>query len=162
LQTGDPRTSADAKLLRVLSQSAQTRVTVSLRYRAADGTLTSREFDVYGLVFRTGRWYVVGFCRLRQGLRTLRLARRPHAEVTEKAFERPEGFDAVEYLSRAMATLPRAVKTEVFLHTDIAAAKRECSETLGVPEACEGGVLLQGSADELDWYARELMRLPFA
>jgi predicted DNA-binding transcriptional regulator YafY len=60
-----------------------------------------------------------------------------------------------------MATLPRAVKTEVFLHTDIAAAKRECPETLGVPEACDGGVLLKGSADELDWYARELMRLPF-
>ena len=161
LQTGDPRTNADAKLLRVLSQSAQTRVTAALRYRAADGTLTSRDFDVYGLVFRSGRWYVVGFCRLRQGLRTLRLDRVAHAEVTDKAFERPEGFDAVEYLSRAMASLPRAVKTEVFLHTDLAAARRECSETLGVPEACDGGVLLKGSADELDWYARELMRLPF-
>ena len=161
LQTGDSRTSADAKLLRVLSQSAQTRMTAALRYRAADGTLTTREFDVYGLVFRTGRWYVVGYCRLRQGLRTLRLDRVAHAELTQKPFERPEGFDAVEYLSRAMATLPRAVKTEVFLHTDIAAAKRECSETLGVPEACDGGVLLKGSADELDWYARELMRLPF-
>jgi predicted DNA-binding transcriptional regulator YafY len=161
LQTGDPRTNADAKMLRVLSQSAQTRVTAALRYRAADGSLTSREFDVYGLVFRNGRWYVVGHCRLRQGLRTLRLDRVAHAEATEKPFERPEGFDAVEYLSRAMASLPRAVKTEVFLHTDLAAARRECSETLGVPEACDGGVLLKGSADELDWYARELMRLPF-
>src|SRR2546423_4501704 len=162
LQTGDSHANADAKLLRVLSQCAQTRRTAALRYRAADGALTSRDFDVYGLVYRSGRWYVVGFCRLRQGLRTLRLDRIAHADVTEKPFERPAGFDAVESLSRAMATLPRAVKTEILLHTDIATAKREIIEALGIPSIAAEGVVLNGSADELDWYARELMRLPFA
>ena len=161
LQTGDARTNADARLLRILSESAQARVTASLRYRASDGSLTSREFNVYGLVFRSGRWYVVGFCKLREGLRTLRLDRVAHAEVTTTAFERPEGFDASAYLSRAMATLPRAIPVEVWLHTDLDGARRELSPTLGLPEAAEGGVLLRGSADELDWYARELMRLPF-
>ena len=163
LQTGGARSNADAKLLRVLSQCAQTRRTAALRYRAADGALTSRDFDVYGLVYRSGRWYVVGFCRLRQGLRTLRLDRIAHADVTEKPFERPDGFDAVEYLSRAMATLPRAVKTEILLHTDIATARREITEVLGIASETPDGVLVHGSADEeLDWYARELMRLPFA
>jgi predicted DNA-binding transcriptional regulator YafY len=163
LQTGDPRANADAKLLRVLSQCAQTRRTAALRYRAADGALTSRDFDVYGLVFRSGRWYVVGFCRLRIGLRTLRLDRIAHAEETQAPFQRPDGFDAVEYLSRAMATLPRAVKTEVLLHTDLATARREIAEALGIASETSDGVVLNGSADdELDWYARELMRLPFA
>ncbi len=161
LQTGDARTSADAKLLRVLSESARSRMTARLRYRAADGALTSRDFDVYGLVFRAGRWYVVGHCRLRNGLRTLRLDRVAHAEVMQSPFERPEGFDASEYLERAMATLPRAIAVEVLLRTDMAAAKRELTPTLGLPEQVEGGVLVRGSADELDWYARELMRLPF-
>jgi predicted DNA-binding transcriptional regulator YafY len=161
LQTGDPRANADAKLLRVLSESAQTRRTAQLRYRAADGALTTRDFDVYGLVYRVGRWYVVGYCHLRGGLRTLRLDRVAHAEVTAGGFTRPDGFDAVEYLSRAMASLPRATPVEVFLHTDLAHAKREIEESLGIPEPFEGGVLLRGSADELDWYARELMRLPF-
>jgi len=161
LQTGDARTNADAKLLRVLSESAQARRTAALRYRAADGALTSRDFDVYGNVFRAGRWYVVGHCHLRQGLRTLRLDRVAHAEVSERAFERPGGFDASEYLSRAMATLPRTIATEVFLKTDLASARQELHQSLGIPEAAEGGVLLRGSADELDWYARELMRLPF-
>jgi predicted DNA-binding transcriptional regulator YafY len=145
----------------VLSECAQVRAAAALRYRAADGSLTSRDFDVYGLVFRGGRWYVVGFCRLRSGLRTLRLDRVAHAEPTDIAFERPEGFDASEYLSRAMATMPRAVKTEVLLYTDEAGARREHCHMFGVLEPCEGGVLLRGSADELDWYARELMRLPF-
>ena len=161
LQTGDARINADARLLRILSESAQARRTAALRYRASDGSATSRDFDVYGLVFRTGRWYVVGFCRLRSGLRTLRLDRVAHAELTAQRFERPEGFDASEYLSRAMATLPRAIPVEVWLHTDLDGARRELSPTLGIPEASGDGVLVRGSADELDWYARELMRLPF-
>ena len=161
LQTGDARANADAKLLRVLSQCAQMRHTSTLRYRAADGALTSRDFDVYGLVYRSGRWYVVGFCRLRMGLRTLRLDRIAHADETQTPFQRPEGFDAVEYLSRAMATLPRAVKTEILLHTDLANAKREIGETIGIASQTAEGVVVHGSADELDWYARELMRLPF-
>jgi predicted DNA-binding transcriptional regulator YafY len=161
LQTGDARVNADTKLLRVLSESAQTRRCSSMGYRAADGALTTRDFDVYGLVYRGGRWYVVGFCHLRAGLRTLRLDRVAHAEITLRAFKRPDGFDASEYLTRAMATLPRAIAVEVLLHTDLATAKRELHPTVGVAEACSGGVLLKGSADELDWYARELMRLPF-
>lgn len=161
LQVGDARVNADARLLRVLGETAQSRRTASLRYRAADGTLTSREFDVYGLVFRAGRWYVVGHCHLRKGLRTLRLDRVAHGEPTDRPFERPEDFDAGEYLSRALATLPRATAVEVLLRTDLATAKRETFHTLGAIETHPEGVLLKGSFDEVDWYARELMRLPF-
>ncbi len=161
LQTGGARANADARLLRVLSESAQMRRTASLRYRAADGAVSSRDFDVYGNVFRAGRWYVVGYCHLRTGLRTLRLDRVAHAEIGAGEFERPADFDAVQYLSHAMATIPRGTPTEVLLRTDLASARRELFETLGVAEACEGGVLLQGFAEALEWYARELMRLPF-
>ena len=162
LQMGNARTNADARLLRVLSESAGTRRTATLRYRAADGALTSRDFDVYGNVFRSGRWYVVGHCHLRQGLRTLRLDRVAHAELREEPFTRPDGFDPVEYLNRALASVPRGVATELFLYTDLEGARRELFNGLGVPESAEGGVLLRGYCDELDWYARELMRLPFA
>jgi hypothetical protein len=81
--------------------------------------------------------------------------------VVERPFVRPDGFDAGEYLSRALASVPRGVATELFLHTDLDSARRELFNGLGVPEAAEGGVLLKGYCDELDWYARELMRLPF-
>ena len=161
LQVGSARSNADSRLLRVLSESAQSRRTAALRYRAADGTLTSRDFDVYGNVFRGGRWYVVGHCHLRAGLRTLRLDRVAHAELRDRTFTRPDGFDAVEYLTRALASVPRGVATEVFLFTGVDEARRELFNGLGVPEAVEGGVLLRGFAEELDWYARELMRLPF-
>jgi predicted DNA-binding transcriptional regulator YafY len=161
LQTGTARTNADARLLRVLGESAGTRRTAALRYRAADGSLTTRDFDVYGNIFRSGRWYVVGHCHLRQGLRTLRLDRVAHAEVTEKPFKRPDGFDPMEYLNRALASVPRGVPTELFLHTDLECARRWLFNGLGVAEAAEGGVEVKGYCDELEWYARELMRLPF-
>jgi predicted DNA-binding transcriptional regulator YafY len=161
MQTGDARATADARLLRVLSETAQARRSAALRYRAADGTLTSRDFDVYGLVFRTGRWYVVGHCRLRSGLRTLRLDRVAHAEAGPHAFERPEGFDASAYLSRAMATMSRGEPTEVFLHADLETVRREVMAPMGIAEPCGEGVLLRGTVDEFEWYARELLRLPF-
>jgi len=161
LQTGGIRATADARLLRVLSESAQARRTATLRYRAADGTLTSRDFNVYGLVFRSGRWYVIGFCLLRFGLRTLRLDRVAHADATERDFTRPDGFDAGEYLNKALATLPRGTPTELLLFTDMECAKREVFHVMGLCEPCKEGVRLVGSADDLEWYARELMRLPF-
>ncbi len=161
LQTGDPRTTADAKLLRILSEAAQSRRVAVMRYRAAEGALTSREFDVYGLVFRGGRWYVVGYCHLRAGLRTLRLDRVAHAELALPTFVRPKDFDAAEYLTRALATLPRAVPVEVFIHADMAGARREMCQTLGAVDVEGEGVRISGSADDLDWYARELIRLPF-
>ncbi len=34
-----------------------------------------RDFDPYGLGWRAGRWYAVGHCPLRKGLRSFRLDR---------------------------------------------------------------------------------------
>ena len=60
-----------------------------------------------------------------------------------------------------MATMPRAIPVEVWLETDIDTARHEVPPVLGVMEPVRRRVLLKGSTDDLDWYARELMRLPF-
>jgi predicted DNA-binding transcriptional regulator YafY len=161
LHTRVPVVAAEPKLVRVLSESAQTRHTAKLRYRSAEGQQSVRGFDVYGLIFRTGRWYVVGHCHLRDGLRTLRLDRVGDAEISERTFERPEGFDPVAYLTRSLATIPRAQAFEVILHTDIETARNQWDEGLGTLEPSGEGVVMKGSADELDWLARELIVAPF-
>ena len=97
LQTGDARTNADAKLLRVLSESARSRLTARLRYRAADGALTSRDFDVYGLVFRSGRWYVVGHCRLRSVRSPLRTPRSPRARSSAPRISTPRATSSAPW-----------------------------------------------------------------
>jgi predicted DNA-binding transcriptional regulator YafY len=156
-----PAVGADTRLLRVLSEASEAQQTASLRYRAADGAGSTRDFDVYGLVFRAGRWYVVGHSHLPAGLRTLRLDRVVDAEITRRTFERPKGFDASAYLSQVLAMLPRALVIEVLLRTDLARARQELFEMLGTLEPCEGGVLLRGTADDLEWYARQLIGLSF-
>ena len=149
----------DSKLLRDLSSAAEARRRVSLHYRAADGSASERGFDVYGLVFRAGRWYVVGHCQLRGGLRSLRLDRVVAAALTSTVFERPDGFDAAAYLGHALATLPRAQSVEVLLHTSLSLAREELFEMLGTLESFEDAVLLRGSTDDLEWFARQLLHL---
>jgi predicted DNA-binding transcriptional regulator YafY len=161
LPRGGAVVGADGRLVRLLSEAAQMRCTVLLHYRAVDGARTARGFDVYGLVFRGGRWYVVGHCHLRAGLRSLRVDRIAHADISQQRFIRPEGFDAAAYLTRALATLPRAMSVEVRLHTDLATAQQEIYEMLGTLEPCGDGVLLHATADDLGWFARQLIALPF-
>ncbi|MFY2556424.1 helix-turn-helix transcriptional regulator [Corallococcus terminator] len=163
LDISGSRTTLDNTSLVALSAAAQLRQRVRLAYRAARDVDTEREFDTYGLVWRGGHWYAVGVCHLRQGLRTFRLDRVRAVQSLDTYFERPEGFDALAHVTLAVASLPRAHAVEVLLDTDLATARRAIFATLGVLEpVAGGGVLLLGQTDDLDWFARELSRLPFA
>jgi predicted DNA-binding transcriptional regulator YafY len=57
--------------------------------------------------------------------------------------------------------IPREHSVEVTLHTDLATAQKELVASVGVLEWQGDGVLLRGQADDLEWVARELARLPF-
>lgn len=75
-------------------------------------------------------------------------------------FERPQAFDALEYLKTSLATLPRKYSLDVLLKTDLATAQREMFSEFGVLEAETHGVRLRSRVDDIDWAARELARLP--
>ncbi len=151
---------SNAALL-ALSVSAQSRQRVQLSYRSAQGEDSTREFDTYGLAFRGGSWYAVGMCHLRKGLRSFRLDRVQGIAPREAAFTRPADFDAVAHLAFSIATLPRAIAVEVLLHTDLAVALNNLPGSLGLLEAADDGVVLRSQEDDLQWYARQLARLPF-
>ncbi|MBJ6761558.1 YafY family transcriptional regulator [Myxococcaceae bacterium JPH2] len=156
-----PETPRDNAALTALSAAAQARQRVRLSYASAEHEETERDFDPYGLAYRSGRWYVVGHCHLRREPRSFRLDRVRSVQSLGVAFERPPDFDALAHLTVSVATLPRAHAVEVLLHTDLEAARREVFPGLGVLERAEAGVLLRGQTDDLRWFARELARLPF-
>jgi predicted DNA-binding transcriptional regulator YafY len=133
-----------------------------MAYRSAAGDETARDFDSYGLAFRGGHWYAVGYCHLRKGVRSFRLDRVVNVAPQPRRFEKPMQFDVLEHLAMSMATLPRRYTIEVWLETDLESAKRELFQAIGVLEPCDGGVLLRSQADDLQWYARELARLPWS
>ncbi len=153
--------AGDGAALSVLSAAAQARQRVHLHYRTPQGETSTRDFDAYGLAWRSGRWYVVGHCHLRKGLRSFRIDRIEQVRPMPASFARPDGFDALGYLAHAVATLPRAHAIEVLLLTDAATARREVFPAIGLLQPRDDGVLLRAQADDLDWFARELSRLPF-
>jgi len=156
-----PATLIDQQVLGLLCGATQERRRVRMAYQSRSDEQTEREFDPYGLVFRAGRWYIVGWCHLRRGLRSFRLDRVASASSLTAAFERPAGFDALAYLKSSIAMIPRKHSVEVTLHTNLATAQKELVASVGVLEWQGDGVLLRGQADDLEWVARELARLPF-
>ncbi|MEW5961535.1 MAG: YafY family protein [Chloroflexota bacterium] len=57
-----------------------------------------RKIDPYALVHRGGWWYSVGYCHLRQALRTFRVDRLIDLTVLDETFQMPPDFDLRAYL----------------------------------------------------------------
>jgi len=144
-----------------MSSAAQLQKRVHIQYHPNQGENTERDFDPYGLTYYLHKWYVVGYCHLRQDLRSFRLDRIMQVKEVNAHFERPEGFDPLTHMMQAIATLPRKYAFELFLKTDIATAQNEVFDVLGILEACQDGVIMRGSVEDLDWLARQISIFSF-
>jgi predicted DNA-binding transcriptional regulator YafY len=154
-------TGAGNAALGILSVAARGQQRVGLAYCDAAGNVSQREIDPYGLAYHAGGWYAVGYCHLRRDLRSFRLDRIESLEALGERFERPRDFDALAYLVRSVATLPRAVAIEVLLKTTLERAKAQFFDTVGVFEQADGGVVMHNQSDDIDWFVRQLAGLPF-
>lgn len=130
-------------------------------YRALNGASSERDLDPYGVVFYLGYWYVVGWCYLRQSIRTFRLDRVLSVATLEQYFAPPVSFNAFQHLRKAIASLPRRFSAQILLRTDMSTARAYLLEPLGVLEQTERGVMFYNQADDLAWLARQLASLPF-
>ena len=156
-----PAADLDPAVLVMLTGAAQAQQRVRLRYLSAREEYTERDFDAYGLAYRIGRWYVAGMCHLRNGLRCFRLDRVQSVEPLEVVFTRPRNFNALEYLKMMLCTQPAAHPVEVLLETDLLSAQRALYYAASDLEWTGEGVMLRSQVEDLDWFARELSRLPF-
>lgn len=146
--------------LTALATAAQERQRVQLHYQAPKSAASRREIDPYGLVYWQSRWYVVGYCHLRQELRSFRLDRVTEVRLSAARFTRPQGFDAASYLKTSIATIPRTLTVEVLLKADLSTVLALLPESAGVFEPAAGGVLLRTYTDSIEWIARRLAALP--
>jgi predicted DNA-binding transcriptional regulator YafY len=153
--------SVPQETLLTLSTAAHGRQRVHLRYGSAKNEISERDFDCYGLAWRGGQWYAVGYCHLRAGLRSFRLDRMQSVAAVPANFTPPENFDAARHLALGLASLPRAHAVCVRLKTDIASARQALFDVIGLFQPVGDEVLLYSQVDDLDWYARQLARLPF-
>ncbi len=148
-------------VLSTMSSAAQLQQRVHIGYHPNEGQDTERDFDPYGLTYYLHKWYVVGYCHLRQDLRSFRLDRIIHIQAINAHFKRPEGFDPLAHMMQVIATLPRKFAFELLLKTDINTAQKEVFDVLGILEPAQDGIIMRGSVEDLDWLARQISIFSF-
>jgi predicted DNA-binding transcriptional regulator YafY len=142
-----------------LSSAIQTGQRVFMRYRSSQDELTQREFDPYGIAYYLGLWYTIGYCHLREDQRLFRLDRITDIEITGESFSPPANFSALEEVQRALATVKRHWRIEVWLQTTLQEAERQLHSANALFEEKDGGVLFCVEVADLPWMARVLAGL---
>lgn len=148
--------------LAVLSRGVKEHRRVQLEYANKAGDTSLRDLEPYAVAKRNNLWNVVGYCRLREGVRIFRVDRVRSAALQDETFTPPEPFDALTYLNRAFATIPARYTAEVLLKTDLGTASREVFPAPVTLEPVAGGVLIRCTTDGFGWLARMLCRFEFA
>ncbi|HEY6407051.1 MAG TPA: YafY family protein [Ktedonobacteraceae bacterium] len=153
------RSSPDSSVVLTLSIATQQEKRVWMRYHSGQAEETRRTVDPYGLIFHAGLWYAVGYCHLRQDLRTFRLDRVLQAEPLEETFTRPPNFNGLDYLRRSIAGMPGTWKVQVLLEMPLEEAERQVPPTMAMLEQVQGGVVMSCYTQELSWMAHFLVNL---
>lgn len=89
-------------MLQTLRECIVGRHSVRLEYQNFSLEGTCRDVEPYALSFHSGLWYLVGFCRLREAMRTFRVDRIQKVTRLAAAFTMPCDFSAREYVTRAL------------------------------------------------------------
>lgn len=154
-----PSDAASTELLTTLSVAAHRGKPVRLRYAAREGAVTERVLNPYGVAFYAPRWYVAGWCHLRQDLRLFRLDRIAEIAPAAGSFVPPRNFDSLAFVAESLASMPGAWQVEILLHVPLDVAQSVITRSNGTLTATERGTLFRCTSDNLKWLARTLVRL---
>ena len=132
---------------------------VKLHYKAWSGEVTERALDAYGLVCRSGFWYTVGYCHLRQDLRSFRIDRMISVAMCEETFVPPLDFDCLDFVVRSLPMVPAGWLVDVLLETTLEEARSMVSPAIAMLEPEAGGVAFRAYVADLDWIAYVLAGL---
>ena len=114
----------------------------------------------YGLVVHDGRWYLAGHDDSRGALRTFRVDRILRAAIAdEPAAPAPDGFDALEHVSRSLAQVPWPWEVDVLLDLPLDDARGRIPDTLAELAEENGKTALRMRVGSLDWAASLLAGL---
>ncbi len=81
---GEPPAATSAAINEIVSSAVATGRVVQLDYAGPDGDRTSRDVEPMGLLWGPSGWYLVGWCRLRAGVRGFHLGRIRAAALTDE------------------------------------------------------------------------------
>ena len=157
-----PQAQSGSEFFALVTKCASAAQRMQLTYGALDGQVSEREFDPYGVGYLYGAWYAVGFCHLRQDLRSFRLDRVRGAQALPKSFGRPPTFNVLQYLQQSIARLQRAHTVVLRVHADRDTVRRYIAASVGTLTAVGPWTRVDAQIDDLPAFARDLTRLPLA
>jgi predicted DNA-binding transcriptional regulator YafY len=84
--------------LKELEQAVADGYSVKILYhKSGEKPLNDRLVDPYRMIYWNHKWYVIGFCHLRNDIRSFRVDRMERLMLTENTFSRPEDFSARDF-----------------------------------------------------------------
>ncbi len=72
---------------------------IVISYESLKAEKTERKISPYAMAFRKHAWYLVGYCHLRDDIRTFRLGRIHNVSLSREKFEIPDDFSVEKYFS---------------------------------------------------------------
>ncbi|WP_147796701.1 GNAT family N-acetyltransferase [Cellulomonas sp. Y8] len=153
----------DPEVLLVLAEAARDRHPVEIRHTRADGTASGRTILPYGVVARSGRWYVTGHESRTGEIRTFRVDRMSNPVTLPGSFHVPGDFDASATVLAGLAATPwrhevsvRVAGTVEDLRTQLPAGLAALEPT---SSAAGPWTRVHLRAERLDWVAPYLAGL---
>ncbi|MCO1601995.1 helix-turn-helix transcriptional regulator [Desulfosporosinus nitroreducens] len=84
--------------LEELEQSVANEYSVEIEYRSkSEEQFYPRVINPYGIIYWNNKWYIIGFCHLRDEIRSFRVERIFRIKRTQMMFKRPEAFSARKF-----------------------------------------------------------------
>lgn len=139
-------THTASRTLVTLSEAVHQNRQVRLHYRSFHDEATERAINPYGVAWRYGRWYTVGYCHLRQDVRVFRLDRIDTVTLCDETFTHPPAFDVLAHIEQVLATAPIGLAIEVLFETTLAHVQNSIRWLPGTLEETPDGVLFKSYA----------------
>ena len=71
-------------------------------YKSGEKQSNDRLVDPYRIIYWNNKWYMIGFCHLRNDIRSFRVDRMESLMLTENKFNRPENFSAHDFFINSL------------------------------------------------------------
>lgn len=156
--SGALRHGLDQRVLLPIQQAVISRRVLRFEYRApARKEATSRDVEPLGVVFHNGAWYLVGWCRLRDGLRQFKLERLQALSVSSERFSPRPDFSLGRYMNDTMATGKQVTARVWFGPFAFDRAKRESYSEFTDVLARDDGFEVSVQTFSLKWLARWIL-----
>jgi proteasome accessory factor C len=145
-----------APLRTVLKDAARSHTRCRLLYlKPGDPQPEEREVDPYSLVYGSGKWYVIGYCHLRQAVRAFRVDRLLEANTVDSGYSVPDDFDPVDYVVGGRVFKSES-EADVLVHYSAVVAPW-VREHGPVEEMESGGVSVRFTTTDPGWVVRHVL-----